>query len=172
MTALAAAVKAILLGDASGSPAGPTAKALYQAMEPTLNVLMRPSGFALIDVTYHRPTASPSPSQPPSQLTGSWVGTWAIDPPYAGVVGDFTMELVQTGGTFSGTVEITNTDCSNGPVDGTVSGTSVTFGWLLTPQPVQLLGVLDGTSMSGTWAAIACSNPDISLTGTWEATKQ
>jgi hypothetical protein len=82
------------------------------------------------------------------------------------------MELVQTGDSFSGPVEITNTDCSNGTVDGTVDGTSVTFGWVLTPQPVQFSGVLDGTSMSGTWAALACSNPEISLTGTWEATKQ
>jgi len=170
MAALAAIVKSILLGDAAGSPAGPTAKALYQAMEPTLNVVMRPSGFALIDVTYHRPKASPSPSQTESQLTGTWVGTWVIDG--YGTSGDFTMELVQTGGSFSGTVVITNTDCSNGPVNGTVAGTSITFGWLLTPQPVQFSGVLNGTSMSGTWASIACSNPELSLTGTWEATKQ
>ena len=82
------------------------------------------------------------------------------------------MQLVQTDGSFSGTVEITNTDCSNGTVNGTVAGTSVTFGWVLTPQPVQFTGTVNGASMSGTWAAIACSDPDISLTGTWEATKQ
>ena len=45
MTALAAVVKSILLGDAAGSPAGATVKALYQAMEPTLNTVMRPSGL-------------------------------------------------------------------------------------------------------------------------------
>ena len=105
-----------------------------------------------------------------SQLTGTWDGTWVIDG--YGNTGDFTMELVQTGGSFSGTVAITNTDCSNGSVDGTVNGTSITFGWLLTPQPVQFSGVLNGTSMSGTWAANACSNAELSLTGTWEATKQ
>jgi hypothetical protein len=82
------------------------------------------------------------------------------------------MELVQSGGTFSGGVEITNTDCSNGTVSGTITGTSIDFDWLLTPQPVQLSGVLDGSSMSGTWAANACSDATISLTGTWEATKQ
>ena len=166
---LAAIVKSILLGDAAGSPAGATAKALYQAMEPTLNVMMRPSGFALIDVTYHQPKASPSPSQAESGLTGTWDGTWVIDG--YGNTGNFTMELVQSGESFSGTVEITNTDCSNGTVNGTVDGTNVTFGWVLTPQPVQF-GSLRGTSMSGTWAALACSNPEISLTGTWEATKR
>lgn len=170
LAALAAVVKSILLGDAAGTPVGPTAKALYQAMEPTLNTVMRPSGFAQIDVTYHTPAASPSPSQAESDVTGTWDGTWVIDG--YGNTGDFTMELVQRGGSFSGTVEITNTDCPTGTVNGTVAGTSVTFGWLLDPQPVQFSGVLNGTSMSGTWAANACSNADISLTGTWEATKQ
>ncbi len=170
MAALAAVVKSILLGAASATPAGSTVKAIYQAAEPKLTTMMRPSGFALIDVTYHQPKASPSPSQTESQLTGKWDGTWVIDG--YGTTGDFTMELVQKGGSFSGTVQITNTDCSNGPVNGTVAGASVTFGWLLTPQPVQFSGVLKGTSMSGTWAAIACSNPALSLTGTWQATKK
>jgi hypothetical protein len=170
MAALAAVVKSILLGDASGSPAGPTVKAIYQAVEPKLTTMMRPSGFAIIDVNYHQPKASPSPGQPESQLTGKWDGTWVIDG--YGTTGDFTMDLVQTGRSFSGTVQITNTDCTNGPVNGTVDGSSVTFGWLLTPQPVQFSGVLKGTSMSGTWAAIACSNPALSLTGTWQATKK
>jgi len=135
-------------------------------------VILAGCGSTSSPSTSQTSTPSPSTSQTEAQLTGTWAGTWAIDPPYAESVGDFTMELVQTGGSFSGTVEITNTDCSNGPVSGTVAGTTVTFGWLLTPQPVQLSGVLNGTSMSGTWAAIACSNADISLTGTWEATKQ
>lgn len=115
--------------------------------------------------------ASPSITQG-GTLTGTWVGTWAIDPPYELSIGTFTMDLVQSGDAFGGPVEITNTDCSNGTVDGTVNGTSVTFGWVITPQPVQFEGVLNGTSMSGTWAAQACSDASISLTGTWEATKQ
>ncbi|MGZ6340143.1 MAG: hypothetical protein ACXWNG_07235, partial [Candidatus Limnocylindrales bacterium] len=172
MAALAAVVKSILLGDAAGTPAGPTAKALYAAMEPKLDVVMRPSGFALIDVTLHTPKASPSPTaSSTSDLTGTWIGTWNIGPPYAGT-GGFTMELVQTGGSFRGTVELSNTDCSNGTVSGTIAGTSLTFGWLLTPQPVQLSGAVKGTSMSGTWASISCNGQNIPLSGTWEATKQ
>lgn len=61
MSALATVVKSILLGDVAGTPTGSTAKALYQAMEPMLNSVMRPSGFAVIDVTYHTPKAFPSP---------------------------------------------------------------------------------------------------------------
>lgn len=170
MASLAAVVKSILLGEAGSSPAGPTAKALYQAMDQTLNSVMRPSGFALIDVTYHTHKATPSPSQKESGITGTWLGTWVIDG--YGNTGDFTMELSQTGSGFSGSVVITNTDCSNGPVSGTLEGTSITFDWILTPQPVHFSGTVGGGSMSGTWAAIACSNPDIALTGTFEATRE
>jgi hypothetical protein len=80
------------------------------------------------------------------------------------------MELVQSGDSFTGPDEITNTDCSNGTVQGTIEGSSVTFGWVINPQPVQFTGTLNRTSMSGTWSAIACSDPSVSLTGTWEAT--
>ncbi len=90
MAQLAAVVKSILLGDAAGSPAGGTVKALYQAMEPTLNIVMRPSGFAVIDVTYHQPAASPSPSQAESDVTGTWDGGWVMNG-YPDT-GDFTME--------------------------------------------------------------------------------
>jgi hypothetical protein len=169
MTALAAVVKSILLGDAAGSPAGGTVQALYQAMEPTLNTVMRPSGFAVIDVTFHQPAASPSPSQAESDVTGTWDGTWAIDG--YGNTGDFTMELIQSGDDFSGTVESTNTDCPTGTVEGTLDGSSVTFGWVLSEVPVSFTGTKDGASMSGTWSAVSCSN-SISITGIWEATKR
>jgi hypothetical protein len=116
-------------------------------------------------------SASPSSSDT-GTLTGNWTGTWTIDPPYQDVAGGFTMEITQTGGSFSGTVELTNSDCGDGTVNGTVSGSRVTFGWVTTKQPVQFAGSLDGTSkMSGTWSSVACSNSSISLTGTWQATK-
>jgi hypothetical protein len=114
----------------------------------------------------------PSPSQEELGLAGTWDGTWEIDPPYSTVVGGFTMELVQSDDSFSGPVEITNTDCSNGTVQGTLDGSTLTFGWVITPEPVQFTGTLDGSSMSGTWSANACSDASISLTGTWEATKR
>src|SRR5712691_4719653 len=37
-----------------------------------------------------------SPASTGGLLSGTWDGTWAIDPPYAGSAGAFTMELVQT----------------------------------------------------------------------------
>jgi hypothetical protein len=172
LTALAQVVRSILLGEAAGGAAGPSVRAVYESMEPAVRSAMRPSGFVGIDVTFHRPKATPSPSRTEAPLTGTWTGMWEIDPPYAGVAGEFSMELVQIGDSFSGTVAITNTDCSDGTVTGTVAGASVTFGWVLTPQPVQFSGTLAGSSMSGTWSALACSDSSISLTGTWAATKR
>lgn len=117
----------------------------------------------------------PSASAPPAAdvgVTGIWDGTWVIDPPYAEVSGGFTMDLVQSGSSFSGPVEITNTDCSNGTVEGSLNGSTINFGWVITPQPTQFTGTLNGSEMSGTWSALACSDSSLSLTGTWEATKR
>ena len=114
---------------------------------------------------------APSPTPEEAGLTGNWSGTWTIDAPY-NTSGDWKMEIVQSGGAFSGTVELTNTDCSDGTVQGTVDGSNVNFGWITSTQPIQFAGTLNGTSMSGTWSAYACSDATTALTGTWEGTKQ
>jgi hypothetical protein len=125
-------------------------------------------------ITFVEPseTEEPSLNQPPGHgaLTGSWEGTWVIDG--YGTTGGFTMELVQEGDAFSGTVAMTNTDCSNGTVEGEIHGASVEFGWITSTQPVHFEGNLNGSAMSGTWSALACSDGTTSLTGTWEATKR
>lgn len=133
-----------------------------------------PSPSVFLGGSTPEPSAQESlaPSAPASGLSGTWDGDWQIDPPYSASVGEFTMELVQTGTGFTGSVEITNTDCSDGTVEGTVDGSTITFGWVLTPQPVQFSGTLRGDSMSGTWSALACSDATIALTGTWQATKE
>ncbi len=136
-----------------------------------------PSGPPASDSPNVTEAASPSPSQEAtapegSGVTGTWDGNWAIDPPYAAVIGGFTMELVQTGNDFSGPLQVTNTDCTGGSVQGTLNGSSITFGWVFEQQPIQFTGTLSGTSMSGTWSALACSDGTTPLTGTWDATKQ
>jgi hypothetical protein len=55
MRSLADAVRAILLGEATSTPAGPAVKALFQKMEPALNTMIYPTGVAHILVTYHTP---------------------------------------------------------------------------------------------------------------------
>jgi hypothetical protein len=124
---------------------------------------------------YAEPSESEEPSAPPpppadGDLTGTWEGTWVIDG--YGNTGDFTMELVQSGDAFSGPIESTNTDCPTGTVDGTLDGSSVTMGWVLSGVPVSFTGTRNGDSMSGTWSSVACSDANINLTGIWEATKR
>jgi hypothetical protein len=176
MAALAAVVKSILLGEAGGTPAGSTAKALYQAMEPTLNVMMRPSGFAFVDVTYHTPKASPSPgpSRPPAaDVSGTWEGTWLNDLEFQGVAasGGFALTLSQTGDQVTGTARFSGPTCvGEVPIQGTVHGSTVEL-----PMPsewdIRFVGTVDGDAMSGTYSAIACYPAGIIVTGTWQATR-
>jgi hypothetical protein len=131
--------------------------------------------FPVPSVSFVEPSESAQPSVPPqppadAEIGGTWDGTWVIDG--YGNTGDFTMELVQSGSAFSGQIESTNTDCPTGTVDGTVEGSDVTFGWVLSGVTVSFTGTREGDSMSGTWSSIACSDANISLTGTWEATKR
>jgi hypothetical protein len=117
----------------------------------------------------------PSEAPPPgnaSDTTGTWDGTWDIDPPYETVTGTFTLDLTQSGSTISGPIAMTGTDCEDGNVQGTVNGSSISFGWLASSQTIQFDGTVEGTSMSGTWSSVACSDGVTPLTGTWEAKKR
>lgn len=55
-------------------------------------------------------------------VTGTWVGTWESDE-YPDSTGDVTFHLVQVGNNFTGTTDLTETDCgdiSGIPVTGTI----------------------------------------------------
>jgi len=171
MAALAAVVKSILLGDAYGTPAGSTAKALYQAMEPTLNVTMSPSGNASIEVIYHTQQASPSPgpSGPPDgDVSGTWEGTWQND--LGGTTGGFTFTLSQAADRVTGRARFTGPTCVDEiSIDGTVHGSTVEMP--MSEWDIRFVGTVEGDAMSGTYSAIACSMPDFIVTGTWQATR-
>lgn len=178
MATLAGVVKSILLGDAAGSPAGPTARALYDAMEPKLTAVMRPSGSAVIDVTYHALKASPRPSatQPPtSAVTGTWDGTWQNDLGYGDLppaTGGVVLLLEQTGAKVTGTARFSGMTCvTEVPIEGTVQGFTLDL-----PMPsqwdIRFVGTLEGDSMSGTYSALACWPKGFVVTGTWHATRE
>jgi hypothetical protein len=164
MASLAAVVKSILLGEAGGTPAGSTAMALYQAMEPTLNLVMRPSGFAFVDVTYHTT----------ADLSGTWEGTWQNDPDpeFGSASGGLTFTLSQTGDRVTGTARFSGPTCvGEVPIEGTAHGSTVEL-----PMPsewdIRFVGTVDGDAMSGTYSAIACYPAGIIVTGTWQATRE
>jgi hypothetical protein len=112
----------------------------------------------------------PAPPPASEDVAGTWEGTWVIDG--YGNTGDFTMELTPSGDGFTGPIESTNTDCPMGTVNLMLDGSSVTMGWVLAGVTVDFTGTKSGDSMSGTWSAPACSDGNIFLTGTWEATKR
>lgn len=90
-----------------------------------------------------------------------------------------TMQLNQSGTTFTGTYNASNLTCngtnlgaSGGTVvNGTVSGSSVGFDF--DTQDFHQAGTLSGGSMSGTatWRLVV-SGVTYNLSGTWSATKQ
>jgi hypothetical protein len=174
MAELASVVKSILLGEAAGSPAGETSKVLYEAMEQSLAAAMRPSGVAIIDVTYHTTKASPSPnaSQQPAGVSGTWVGTWLNDPALGEATGGLTFTLSQTGDRVTGTAQFSGPTCvGEVPIEGTAHGSSVDL-----PMPSQwdlrFVATVEGDSMAGTYSAIACWPANVVVTGTWQATRQ
>ncbi|HEY7452406.1 MAG TPA: hypothetical protein VIA02_07810 [Candidatus Limnocylindria bacterium] len=126
-------------------------------------------------LSFTEPSESAEPSQPnppsTSDLTGTWEGTWAIDPPYETVVGTMAMDFIQSGSSISGPITFTGTDCEDGTVEGSVNGSSITFGVVASSQTIQYTGTVTGATMSGTWSAVSCSG-NVPITGTWEATKR
>jgi hypothetical protein len=61
-----------------------------------------------------------------SDYSGTWSGTWNSQ---YGTSGAITMTIVQTGGNYSGTMDIKNTDCGDVydvPVSGTISNNIIT----------------------------------------------
>ena len=75
--------------------------------------------------------------------------------------------------TFSGTGEVTGNTCvRHANLTGTINGANITFGFASAARPVTFTGILSGSTMSGTWEAVACGTVQVTLTGTWESTKQ
>jgi hypothetical protein len=118
------------------------------------------------------PSTTPSqqaPSEGPEGVTGSWTGAWHNDPEWGTAHGGFTITVVQHGGAFDGTIDVTGPTCvGHGTVSGTVTGRAVTMGLVIGGRNVDYLGTLDGNAMSGTWTTIACGTTQ-QISGTWSA---
>jgi hypothetical protein len=114
--------------------------------------------------------ASPQvPSGAPQGITGSWTGVWQNDPQWGDAHGGFTIAVVQHGGSFDGTIDVTGPTCvGHGTVSGTVAGRDVTMGLVIGGRDVDYVGTLDGNEMSGTWTTIACGTTQ-EISGTWSA---
>jgi len=116
-----------------------------------------------------------SPSGP--TIAGTWLGSWTNDNGLGS--GGFVLVATQKGKAFSGTIEVSGPTCvRQGTVQGLIDGTNVSWGVVAAERDVDFEGTLTGDSMSGAWSAIACGPPDrpanvvVTVTGTWEATRQ
>jgi hypothetical protein len=102
-------------------------------------------------------------------LTGTWTGTASGSLTSDGSV---QVNLTHTGSTISGTWAPIVQGGSGGTVSGTINGSTVLL--TLTPNnsafcPVAVTATVTASQISGTYATINCS---VSLTGTFDVTRQ
>lgn len=105
-------------------------------------------------------------------MTGTWAGTWQNAPKWGSANGGFTMQITQAGATFTGTIDVTGPTCiRRGTVTGTVSGSSISFGFVGTGvRDVKYDGTVDGDKMAGTWTVEAC-DVNVQIDGNWSASR-
>jgi hypothetical protein len=107
-------------------------------------------------------TAASGSSTTAATAAGALSGTWAGQ--YSGASeGTFSLTWQQSGDTLSGTIEISDLDNNPIPINGTISGSKISFG-TVGSLAITYSGSVSGTTMSGTYRAPTG-------TGDWNATK-
>jgi hypothetical protein len=102
-------------------------------------------------------------------LTGTWTGTWVDRTPDT-LSGSFTVTLVQSGNTLTGSIVITGTLClSGGSVSGSVTGNNISFGVVSSRITIAYTGTASNSLMSGTYGTnYLCADAQ----GMWSAHRQ
>jgi hypothetical protein len=133
--------------------------------EPTGPTATAPTGPTETGATGTTGVEEPTGSTEAVSIAGTWDGTWTTD--VTGSSGSFSMTFEETAAGFSGTIQIQGSECvSNGKVDATVDGTSITIGAVQAEEQIEFDGEVSGDQMSETYRSPAgCGND----TGTWVA---
>lgn len=105
------------------------------------------------------PVTTPSPAPATIDLSGTWKGQYSG--PFNGT---FTLNWTQTSGALKGTI-VLSSPADNLPINGTVTGSSISFGAV---GVVTYTGTVSGNnSMSGSYIDVANGQ-----TGSWSGSKQ
>ncbi len=155
---------------ASHPPATLTATASSGTQAPTAASTGTPSATIAVPSTSEpSPSAEPSAgeSTSPSGINGSWTGTYQSTK-FDSSHGGFTVTFVQSGDTFSGTIQVAADCVSQGDVSGSLAGNQITFGAVKGTQNIAFSGTIDGDSMSGNYTSGPACGDDH---GTWSATR-
>jgi hypothetical protein len=143
----------------SSSPsaaATPTKAAATPTTEPTTPALPTPTA-----------TVSNSASAGSGQIAGSWTGTYQSTK-FPNTSGTFEVTFSQSGNDISGTITTSSACASEGTIDGTLTGNTISFGVVKSSTLITFDGTINGDSMSGDYS----SGPDCGNdTGTWQATR-
>jgi uncharacterized delta-60 repeat protein len=94
-------------------------------------------------------------------MDGTWEGTW-VSGEVSGRNGSFEAQVVQSGSSLSGSIDIPYIGMENAVLTGTVSGSRITFGDI--DHTITFVGSVSGDRCSGTF-----SMPAYDERGTWTA---
>jgi hypothetical protein len=130
--------------------------ACSSAPAPAPTPTAKPPGAAAPTVSSAIP-----PSAAPAGLSGTWAGK------YSGAFnGTFTLNWQQSASNLSGTIKL-STPPSTLPINGTVTGNTISFG-TLGSTAISYSGTVSGNSMSGTYKV---QGGNASTGGPWSASK-
>jgi hypothetical protein len=106
------------------------------------------------------PASSPASGGSDTDLSGTWSGQ------YGGTfTGTFKLSWTQSGSNLNGTIDLNPGGTS--PLNGTVSGNSITFG-TVGSQAITYTGTVSGDSMSGNYKVHTANG---TVGGSWSANK-
>ncbi|HET6210385.1 MAG TPA: hypothetical protein VFD94_08380 [Jatrophihabitans sp.] len=120
------------------------------------------SNLSAITTSASVPSTSAAPSTPATTaaatgLSGSWSGQYS-----GAFTGTFTLTWTQTGSTLAGTITLSTSGTV--PLNGTVSGSHISFG-TVGSAAITYSGTVSGNSMSGSYQINGAAG------GPWSATK-
>jgi hypothetical protein len=113
------------------------------------------------------PTSAPPSGSPGTGISGDWSGTYQSTKVTASH-GTFTVTFSQDGDTISGDIVVDSPCVGHGTINGTASGSTITFGVVKAAENIAFNGELNGDSLSGNYTTgPGCGNDK----GTWSATR-
>jgi hypothetical protein len=104
---------------------------------------------------------------PGTGIAGDWSGTYQSTKVTASN-GTFTVTFTQDGDAISGNIVVDSPCVGHGTINGSLSGSTITFGVVKAAENIAFNGELNGDSLSGNYTTgPGCGNDK----GTWSATR-
>jgi hypothetical protein len=154
----------------NGSPAPDQVPSSGGLGRRALNIWLCLALFAPIGTAAQQGAESRPPGE---QFVGTWSGTWKADDSSGGI--ELMLEKAKDG-SVGGQVSTTGEPAYKAKIESvSFEGSKLTVKYTFPPDEsigVVLVGTLEGTTITGTWAGREKASGNELATGTWTATKK